>query len=685
MNAEAAPESAATTDPAKVYQQGSDLLAEALNYAAHGWPVFPITPGGKTPVIPSAHKDKAEQRKCKGRCGRQGHGLYDATTEPAVIRAWWRKWPDANIGHPTGGGSGHVVLDPDGPEGEATLNRLAADLGAIPETFTVRTPGGRHVYVEHPGGTVKNSTSKLGPDLDVRGDGGYVVLPPSRRPDGVYVVERDTPIQALRPAWHDRLRGGKAPEPVKVEQREQANMPFDDPAQSFTREQAETMVAAKLDELRGAPNGTRNDTLYGAADLLGHFVPVIWSEDKAVEMLTEAAEDAGLENGEISATIASGLGRGMAEPYTVEDEEPRKSRRVNLRPYLDGTYVPPVPSVGAERDDGVRLLYPGRWHSVIALTAAGKSWFAIWHAKAVLDAGGTVVYLHFEETSPALTLGRLRALGVADDVIAERFVWLDCDTRWTREQFEAELDALDQSPTLVVVDGVNAMCTLHGWPVNEPGAVGAYRLTFEKPATKVDAAVLSLGHPPKAPDRQSERHGYGATGWLDEVDGVGFRLVASNHPIRRGHRGGSQLYSVKDRDDQVQRHGQQVRNRDGWWYLGLFVLDDTGLTVVDGAELRRVTVASLTAPEVDDSGQEPDPIGALAREIVKYLAGHGRRFESQARLKDALRAARVKHDDNDLGPALLQLVDDGELEWPETGRGKARPGWLKESTEVRDR
>jgi hypothetical protein len=206
--------------------------------------------------------------------------------------------------------------------------------------------------------------------------------------------------------------------------------------------------------------------------------------------------------------------------------------------------------------------------------------------------------------------------------------------------------------------------------------VGAYRLTFEKPATRLEAAVLSLGHPPKARDRQDERHGYGSTAWLDEVDGVGFRMEAAKVPIRRGHRGGSRLYAVKDRDDQVKQHGHQVANRDGWSYMGQFVMDDTVKALSQGQLLAR-TQAQLLAPEADDAAQALDSIGKLAQAIVEYLEGHGHRFESRETLKAGLRAARVAYNDHDLPAALLRLQDENRLEWPETGRGKGRPGWLK--------
>jgi hypothetical protein len=71
---------------------------------------------------------------------------------------------------------------------------------------------------------------------------------------------------------------------------------------------------------------------------------------------------------------------------------------------------PPEPTAGGERDDGVRLLYTKRMHTVIGLTTCGKTTFALWPIKAALDAGEHVIYLHFEETDPGVVLERCKAL-----------------------------------------------------------------------------------------------------------------------------------------------------------------------------------------------------------------------------------------------------------------------------------
>jgi putative DNA primase/helicase len=108
-----------------------------------------------------------------------------ATADPNVITRWWRRQPEANIGIATG--AGLLVLDVDAThDGFESLALLEDTYGALPDTPAVLTgSGGRHIYFRLPEGvTVRNSAGKLGPGLDVRGDGGYVVAPPSTHPNG---------------------------------------------------------------------------------------------------------------------------------------------------------------------------------------------------------------------------------------------------------------------------------------------------------------------------------------------------------------------------------------------------------------------------------------------------------------------------------------------------------------------
>jgi hypothetical protein len=117
--------------------------------------------------------------------------VKDATTDPSQIKVWWQQWPDANVGIATGPESGLVVLDIDvdvdkGIDGEASLRELEAGHGDLPSTIKAETGrGGWHILFQYPQDRpVKNSAGKVGAGIDVRGDGGYIVAPPSMHPNG---------------------------------------------------------------------------------------------------------------------------------------------------------------------------------------------------------------------------------------------------------------------------------------------------------------------------------------------------------------------------------------------------------------------------------------------------------------------------------------------------------------------
>ncbi len=142
------------------------MLRAALAYAQRfGWPVFPCRARDKRPL--------------------SEHGMRDATKDPKVIALWWKTWPDANIGIPTGSASGFDVLDVDPRHGgDESLAELEGAHGKLPETVEALTGGGgRHILFKHRDG-IRNSTGRH-PGLDVRGEGGYIVVAPSLHESGI--------------------------------------------------------------------------------------------------------------------------------------------------------------------------------------------------------------------------------------------------------------------------------------------------------------------------------------------------------------------------------------------------------------------------------------------------------------------------------------------------------------------
>jgi replicative DNA helicase len=166
------------------------LPQSAMYYAARlGWRVFPLRPHAKDPYPTSQVSTNGEG------------GFKTATVELEAVRDWWVKWPQSNIGLACGKQSGIVVLDIDSAKGgNESLLALLVEHGQLPETPEVITGGGgRHIYFAHPGIEIRNSASKLGPGLDIRGDGGYVVAPPSIHPNGEGYL------------WDDVCKAGNVP------------------------------------------------------------------------------------------------------------------------------------------------------------------------------------------------------------------------------------------------------------------------------------------------------------------------------------------------------------------------------------------------------------------------------------------------------------------------------------------
>src|SRR4051812_38514332 len=145
----------------------------AVAYAEQGWPVLPLhtpAPGGCS----------CGRRDCPkpGKHPRTRHGVDDATTDRDRVRAWWRRWPAANVGIATGE---LVVVDVDGPDGRRAVEHPHRAPEPLPDTLRARSARGEHIYFTAAAGhTVPNSARRIGAGLDVRGTGGYIVAPPSR-------------------------------------------------------------------------------------------------------------------------------------------------------------------------------------------------------------------------------------------------------------------------------------------------------------------------------------------------------------------------------------------------------------------------------------------------------------------------------------------------------------------------
>lgn len=224
-----------------------------------------------------------------------------------------------NLGAVTGAISSIVVADADSRGAWDALVRACG--GALPPTVIANTAKGRHVWFAHPGGEIRNSVRLAGVPLDVRGDGGYVVCPPSIHPSGVPYTWGRSPLEHWPPAslpegLLDLLRPPDTPRGVSS-----ALFPRGNNHTGFTRENhtglasanharyAEAALAAEADAVRSSSVGERNDTLNRAAFALSRFV--LSGELRADDVwhaLAYAARAAGLSEAEACRTISSAFG-----------------------------------------------------------------------------------------------------------------------------------------------------------------------------------------------------------------------------------------------------------------------------------------------------------------------------------------------------------------------------------------
>jgi hypothetical protein len=169
------------------------MLEIALDYARKGWFVFPAPPGEKMSCVSG---------------GKTNGNRWGSTSDPKEIKDYFNQFPNANIGIATGLGSKIWVSEADTLEGHkvdgiANLRRLEAEHGPLPDTLQGESPSGSiHYFWEMPEGkTIYNSTSLVAPGIDVLGEGGMVIAPPSVRPGkGVYKWLNSFPV-VQAPDW----------------------------------------------------------------------------------------------------------------------------------------------------------------------------------------------------------------------------------------------------------------------------------------------------------------------------------------------------------------------------------------------------------------------------------------------------------------------------------------------------
>lgn len=299
----------------------------------------------------------------------------------------------------------------------------------------------------------------------------------------------------------------------------------------------------------------------------------------------------------------------------------------DLESVLDGTYKPPVPTVG-RREDGIGLFYAGRMHSVVGESEGGKTWFALMVVASELAAGNAVVFIDFEDDAPGV-VGRLLALGADRQHIRDRFAYIRPEGPLT-EGFNRQAigQALgDLRPTFVPVDGVTEGMAMHGLELKDNTDVARFGRMLLRPVAEFGAAVATLDHVVKDKEGRG-RYAIGGVHKLNGINGAMY-ILENRKPFGVGLTGKTTVRIAKDRPGQLRRHA--LPNASGLHWFADFVLKSHDETFSEAtlykpienegpfrptAVMHKVAAALATAPDPLSVRGVQDRVGG-GKELVR--------------------------------------------------------------------
>jgi hypothetical protein len=447
---------------------------------------------------------------CGKDCGKHPiprNGLHAATNDLAQLHEWNNRYPHANWAVRTGPESGIWVADYDGDEGHNSRRALEAETGGLGNTAQVRTgSGGLHELYLWPqdGETIKNSASKLAPGVDVRGDGGYILLPGSLHRSGkrYEAVDDRKPVHAPAGLLVKIIRGSK-------------------PASQRTPEVGDTIIA-----------GGRNT---------------------ALTSLAGSVRNRGATEAEIYALLSTANANRCKPP--LNDCEVRQIARSVARYEVEGndTSVSGLPGgvdLGELMRKGVEdapqlvegLVYEGQTHSVWSAPASGKSLHGLYVCYEVAKQCKNVLYLD-QENSYRTQLKRLIAFGFDPAIIGQHWHFRFSPGLTTESDSLTQLQATieETDPALIVFDSWIGFLALSGRDENSAVDVSSWVNLVCRPLTRDGRAVWILDHTPYDGD-----HPRGSSAKVGEVDvSFKFRKGEDFNPYKIGT---VELIAHKDRE-----------------------------------------------------------------------------------------------------------------------------------------
>ena len=567
-------------------------LEAALDYARQGWRVIPILPGSKRPALT--------------------RWTEQATTDATAIKEWWDGHDDYGVGIATGPASKFWVLDVDDFD---SFRDLEQRYEMLPDTRTSITgSGGFHFLFRWPadGRDIRNDAGRrLGPGLDVRGDGGQIVAPPSVHPNGT-VYQWDAGLGddiAEAPEWLLELVCAEpATETIERTAVAATDRPGDRWAASTTWGELLERDGWQLHHVdrdgehhwtrpgKELRDGTSATTGYKGSDVLKVFTSSMRAagldEEQTYTKLGYLASTRfdGDHSAAATALAAQGWGAPIEDPFdtpewhaaveqlterTLEElpdlvladpDDDMHWQFIDIGPILDGSYAPPVPTL-LTRSDGVGLIYPGRVHSIAGEPGGGKTWIALHLIASTLADGGTAMFIDYEDT-PSSAVSRLLALGVPREVLRERFTYVRPDGPLIDRQGRvagqtmARLEAVRAD--VVVVDSIGESLAAEGFKPNDDDDVTRWFRLLPRRLARNGAAVMGVDHVTKSTEGRG-LYAIGSQRKLAAIDGAAYLVDVVSAPTKEKD-GKLKLTCSKDRHGTHQRSHQvavvDIVNRD---------------------------------------------------------------------------------------------------------------------------
>ncbi len=658
-------------------------LEAALEYASRGWRVIPIPAGLRFP------QGFSEWQK-------------DATTSLPQIQKWWgQDYPGYGVGIVTGVQSNLFVVDVDvkeGKQGAESVAALEATFGPFPDTYEVITgSGGRHLYFTMPAGQViTNANTALRaqwPDIDIRGEGGFVVAPPSSNNYGSYEVEVASPDHpAEAPQW---LLGLLAePEPQRPPMPSPQAL-LSDPGGSGERPGERLAASVPWGQLLQADGWTYSHTTgeeehwsrpgktpregtsatvnYKNSDLLKVFTPSVPGlvQDKTYSRLgylaavkfqgdhSQAARHVrelldGPKLPELADLIHPDMPKppvaveqwGVDSPLFVDQTAgPDEWPLVDWTAIADGSYEAPKPTILATLK-GLPLFYEGMVNTVFGEPGSCKSWTAQFSVVETVKAGRDVLLIDHEDTDRG-TWARLIELGLEPSEITARVLYTDMDSMVWNDKGRAALLRLFavRNVALVVIDSTGEAMSAARVKANDDGEVARWFSEYPTFIAKAGPCVLLVDHMAKDSQNRNDRFSIGSQRKLAAVSGAAYRVDMLKQPSKTDD-GLFNLVTTKD------RHGNHTQGE---------VAVTLSMTHPDLTTGRLLMAPQATKPESKDKKGNKRPT-VLMEKISQSLEDHLEGL-SGAELK-----ARVGGRNADRERALALLIDESHIEKVIQGR-----------------